>query len=357
LDTECATTTCPDPRKIEVTLIPSVDPGGVCPDTTFTVEIALAAPNGDLPSVRILRFDVAESSGLTVDDVVWDLPVSIDDFYLLEVALPLFTATYLAGSPFEDMIVDLTSVPQTVAQLTVTYTGGDAVLDVVGPVESGLEEGAYFMVGFEPVLEFSRGDGNVLGGTMSISEAACTDLHIVDSTPADGVIDARQPLDPATLEALGWDSVKITFDGNAEGLIPANFELTEVCEVGACDEVPPSVIAVEAVETVATVTFDRPIDPKAWTVVAVVGGDPADVVRLGYLPGDADSSRASSANDIVGIVEHVLANIAGDPPPLHQADTDRSDVIGGNDVITVIDLLNGAPPFESYWYAALPPLP
>ena len=47
LDTECATTTCPDPRGIEITLIPSLDPDGVCPNTTFTVDVALAAPTGD----------------------------------------------------------------------------------------------------------------------------------------------------------------------------------------------------------------------------------------------------------------------------------------------------------------------
>lgn len=357
VDTDCATTTCPDPREIEVTLIPSVNPAGVCPDTTFTVDIALAALDGDLPSVRTLRFDVAASSGLTVDDVVWDLPVSMDGLYVQEVTLPLFTATYLGTGPIEGMIVDLTSVPQVVAHLTVTYPGGDAVLDVVGPVEGGPDEGAYFMAGFEPVLEFRRGGGNVLGGAMSFSEAACTDLHIVDSTPGDGAIDARQPLDPDTLAVCGWTSVEITFDDNAESLIPANFELTEVCEAGACDGIPPTVMAVEAVGAVATVTFDRPIDPKAWTVVAVVGGDPADVVRLGYLPGDADGSLLSNANDVVVVVEHVRAADGGNPPPFHQADIDRSDSIRAVDITVLVDLLNGAAPFESYSMVGLPPMP
>ena len=242
-----------------------------------------------------------------------------------EISLPLFTATYLSTTRAEGMIVDLNSEPQVVAHLTVTYLSGAAVLDVVGPVESGPEEGAYFMVGFDPVLEFRRAYGNVLGGTLSISEAACTDLHIVESTPADGLIDARWPLDPVTLEVKGWDSVDITFNGDAGSLVPANFELTEVCEAGACDGVPPNVLAVDAVGPIATVTLDRPIDPKAWTILAVVGGDSTDVVRLGYLPADADSSRVSTANDIVMIVEHVNANVGGNPPPYHQADIDRSD--------------------------------
>jgi len=176
--------------------------------------------------------------------------------------------------------------------------------------------------------------------------------HITSSTPADGAIDARQPLDPNTLEAQGWSSVEITFDGPVDALTEAKFALEEVCNAGDCDGVAPDVDSVVAEGSVANLTLDRPLDPLTWTVISYVDGDENDVVRLGFMPADADGSSTSNANDIVAVVDGVAAG-----EPLHQYDIDRSGVVTANDIVVLIDLLNGAVPFETYFGKGLPAMP
>ena len=96
----------------------------------------------------------------------------------------------------------------------------------------------------------------------------------------------------------------------------------------------------------------RPLDPATWTTVTYHRGSAEDVIRLGYLPGDADGNLSSNANDIVEVVEDVQHG-----GPLHQFDIDRSGNLTANDFTVLIDLLNGAEPLESYWYKQPPPLP
>lgn len=176
--------------------------------------------------------------------------------------------------------------------------------------------------------------------------------HITSSDPADGAIDARQPLDPNTLEVQGWSSVQITFDGPVDALTEAKFTLEEVCNMGDCDGVAPGVDSVETNGGVASLTLDRPLDPLTWTVISYVDGNENDVVRLGFLPADADGSLTSNANDIVAVVDGVAAG-----EPLHQYDIDRTGTVTANDIVVLIDLLNGATPFEAYFGKGLPLMP
>lgn len=183
------------------------------------------------------------------------------------------------------------------------------------------------------------------------------ELHIVSSQPQDGSIDARQPIDTGTLQAQGWEQVEVTFDGPADALTPAKFGLAEVCVPGNCDEVTPGVVDVTAMGNTATVTFDRPIDPFAWTVLTYVDGDESDVVRLGFLPADADASRSANANDIVQVVDYVNETFGGGSPAAHQSDIDRSGAVTANDITVLIDLLNGAGVFDPCLEQTLPDLP
>jgi len=208
-------------------------------------------------------------------------------------------------------------------------------------------------------------------GAASLIEAAVDDFlvsaivcesapppHIVGSTPTDGSIDARVPVDPNTLQPQGWSSVQVSFDGAATSLTPGDFAVTEVCVPGACDEVPPAVASVVPAGNTATVVFNRPIDPKAWTALTLVGGDPTDRIRLGYLPADADGSRMSNANDIVQVINQINAVFGGATPVLHQSDINRSGTVTVADMLTLINLLNGVSPYpEAYFNAQLPALP
>ena len=182
-------------------------------------------------------------------------------------------------------------------------------------------------------------------------------IHIVSSDPPDGAIDARRDIDRTTLAEQGWSAVQITFDGNAEDLGTASFELDEVCDAGNCDGVPPSVSNVSGAGNSVTVSLNRPIDPKAWTVISYVDGDAGDLVRLGFLPADADSSGSSNANDVVAVIDMVSEGLSGGDPPLHECDIDRSGAVTANDITELIDLLNGAGAYDAYFEATLPELP
>ena len=181
-------------------------------------------------------------------------------------------------------------------------------------------------------------------------------MHIVASSPADGAIDARQPLDPSDLTAQGWSELTLTFDGDVSALVPTFFEVTEICEVGACDGVAPQIANMSGMGNEVTLTFDRPIDPVAWTQVAYLGGDANDVVRLGLLPADADASGTSNTFDVLVEVDLVNEALAGGSPAMELADTDRSGTVTLNDILRLIDLLNGTAPFDVYLNAQLPAL-
>ena len=204
----------------------------------------------------------------------------------------------------------------------------------------------------------SDGDVDLLdaAGSQELYTGGARPLCWVEgSAPADGWIDARQPIDNSVDQnPAGWREVEITFDSECEAsLIEAgDFSIAEVCEPGECDEVAPGVAGFAGAGDVGTLTLDRPIDPKAWTVITFHGEYADDVIRLGYLPGDADGSSVSNAGDIVEAVEGVSHG-----GPLHQFDIDRSGMLTQSDYVVLIDLLNGAEPFESYLYKQLPPWP
>ena len=83
------------------------------------------------------------------------------------------------------------------------------------------------------------------------------------------------------------------------------------------------------------------------------GADGRDLAQTrGNLSLPADGRGIAGANDIVEVVEGVMHG-----GPLHQFDIDRDGNLAADDITVLVDLLNGAEPFESYWYTALPPLP
>ena len=178
---------------------------------------------------------------------------------------------------------------------------------------------------------------------------------IAGSTPGDGWIDARQPLDDTVNQnPVGWDSIELTFHGGCEAssLTVADFSLAEVCEPGECDGSGPAIASYVGTGDTGTLTLDRPIDPMAWTVITYHGRHGDEFIRLGYLPADADGSGASQANDLLEVVD-----AAGECGRLHQYDIDRSGTVNATDITVLIDLHNGSGPFESYLGKRLPPLP
>ena len=361
--TDCATTNCPqppDPRVVDITLVPSVNPNNVCPGDTFTVEVLAASIDGDLMDIRLLQFDNSLTSGLTINSVTYDLQLTAPLLYLTDTANPtgVVQAAYTESYRVPGYIVDLTDTPQLIAELNVTYLGGDAELNVMGDPGAPVDQGLAFRAGFDPVLLFRQAEGNVSGGTLTFSQGPCTDLHIIASDPGDGWVDARVPADAQTGTPQGWTSLQLTFNGSPGNLTSADFSMAEVCLAGNCDGVPPAIDVVLPVSgNVVLVTLDRPIDPAAWTTIAYLGGDANDVVRLGFLPADADTSLTANTFDVLTEIDLITAAQGGSPVDQHVADIDRSGTISLNDLLVLIDLLNGAGVYDPYLAVSLPPMP
>ena len=186
---------------------------------------------------------------------------------------------------------------------------------------------------------------------------SCAQPHLVASDPADGWIDARQPIDPHTLAPQGWSTVVLTFDEPASTLSTADFVVTETCDAGACDGVPPLATDFFALGAEGLLVLDRPIDPRAWTRIAMATGRPDDRVRLGFLPGDASASGATNTTDILYLIDHVNVVLGGGTVDAHRSDIDRSGTVSLADILRLIDLINGSDPFDAYLGATLPSLP
>ena len=178
-----------------------------------------------------------------------------------------------------------------------------------------------------------------------------TCVTITAAFPASGSIDARQPheVNDAT-QVAGWTEVILLYQGPGS-LQLGDFTLTEV----GGDGVAPVVVAVTPFgPTVAGLTFSEPIEPGAWTVVT---HDPTGwQTCLGFLPADVNGDRLASTGDI-GVLIDAINGVLPAALPDHAVDIDRSGVISGQDILRLIDLLNGASEFEVWHTKSLPANP
>ncbi|MFQ5415073.1 MAG: dockerin type I domain-containing protein [Phycisphaerae bacterium] len=89
---------------------------------------------------------------------------------------------------------------------------------------------------------------------------------------------------------------------------------------------------------------------RAWTILTHIPSGTS--VRLGYLPADVNGNRASTATDVLALVDGL--NKVGDPLAIYQMDINRSGVANATDILRVIDLLNGAGVYDVWNGATLP---
>ena len=178
----------------------------------------------------------------------------------------------------------------------------------------------------------------------------CESISIVSSDPPDGAIDARQPSEPDGANPTGWSEVLLTFDGDTSALTVEDFTIT-LDPPG----VPPILAFVFPAGNDAVLQFGDfaadPIPPGHWTIITHNASESS--VRLGYLPADVNNDKLSNANDVLFLID-VLNGVISPAPPAYQTDTDRSGATNGNDVLRVIDLLNGAGVYDEYLNAELP---
>ena len=161
--------------------------------------------------------------------------------------------------------------------------------------------------------------------------------HVTQTDPPSGAIDARQPhaLDDP-LARFGWTEIVLTFACHISEPSPFDFVLTASDTERDAPEVE-NVVLLDG-HTVR-LEFSEPIDPGAWTIVT---HEPTGArVCLGYLPGDVTGDGLTAISDIAALIDSIN-RVEGLSRPPYAADIDRSGVVGPQDILRLIDLLNGA---------------
>ncbi len=193
--------------------------------------------------------------------------------------------------------------------------------------------------GFDELFGYGR--INAYAALSSITPS----LMIESSIPPDGAIDARQPYNPDGTDPAGWDSIDITFDGATAGMTAADFTIT-VDPAGTT----PSITAVTTDGDTVTLDFNMVIPDGAWTTIR--HNDSNMTVRLGNLPGDVDADGTTDAADLQDLIDWLDGS--GGPYDEWSTDINRSGSDSPEDILRLIDLLNGAHEYDAYLGVALP---
>ncbi|MBI1825372.1 MAG: S8 family serine peptidase [Planctomycetes bacterium] len=169
---------------------------------------------------------------------------------------------------------------------------------------------------------------------------------ITASDPPNRAIDARIPFDLDGTNPQGWYIVDLTVATDATALAPVDFLVYRHGASGGT----PFVSTIEATgPNTVTVTLNVYIKVQAWTTLQY---HTTGLVRLGYLPGDVNGNATSDASDVTALVDYLGG--VGDPLPEWSSDIDRSNATTPLDILTEIDLLNGAGSYNPFLNASLP---
>ncbi|MCH8253105.1 MAG: hypothetical protein IID36_11695 [Planctomycetes bacterium] len=202
--------------------------------------------------------------------------------------------------------------------------------------------------GLDGVLE---DDGSVATPVMPLADvdhngaANGSGIAIIFSFPPNGAIDAGVPFDSAGVPVGAWDSIAITFDGDASALTADDFAISVTLGT------PPSIVEVQHSGATVTLVLDSAIPAAAWTIFTHIESD--TFTALGFLPGDVNADCISTSNDILTLIDNFNGVI--DPLPIWSADVDRSGGVSASDVLRVIDLFNGAGEYDVWLGVVLCP--
>ncbi len=237
-----------------------------------------------------------------------------------------------------------------------SYKGDDVICDVdtcpAPPATGACCNGAVCSVTTEAGCAGAyKGDNVACDVNTCQALPQCT--AITGTDPTNCAIDARRPYPPNTPGTpQGWNYIDLTFDCDTTGQTIADYAVSV-----AANGTPPAVPAISSVIPTGTtirLNLNSPIPPGAWTCFTYT---PANLKKcIGFLPADANGDRTSSPADILVLVDN-LNGIRVPPLPLAQCDIDRSAICGAPDLLTEIDLLNGANNFGIWNAKNLPVCP
>lgn len=216
--------------------------------------------------------------------------------------------------------------------------GGGVMLSSAGNLElSGT-------IGQPDAGRLTGGGLTLVGGFWGVAEVAgppgpCT--QIVSSNPPDCAIDGRQPHPiGSTVPVQGFTTVEITLNPGCDASTLMTSDFTLSLTPGPLG--PMDIDSVTGAGNVATVMFNQPVPPQNWACVGLVGG--VGKSCMGLLPGDVNDSRASNAQDVTALINH-LNGVPGQVRPLFKVDMNRSNAANAQDIPQLINLLNGADQF------------
>ena len=195
------------------------------------------------------------------------------------------------------------------------------------------------------------------------SMAAVPDVVFADASgvpanpfdrPGNCAIDAREPHDLNNVnDRNGWNRMVMSFscDPATLGFSAGDLSVGTTPPNGA---IGISGANVDSVGNTVTITLNDKISPGEWTCISHLpsGGQWC----MGYLPANADQNLVSAANDINALI-NAINLVPGFKLPLYASDINRSGLTTGQDILRVIDLLNGAGDFDVWIAAGLPPCP
>ena len=177
-------------------------------------------------------------------------------------------------------------------------------------------------------------------GGLSVGE--CPPLPADAGTdPPNCAVDAGIPHDPNDAAAeLGIQTIEMTFDSDPSALTTADFEMNVLPFGGA-----PSVTDVTSVdEKTLRMTFSRIIDTNRYTCLRHKPSDRK--FCWGYLPADSDASTLSETDDVLALMDNLDGMFGPPPMPVVQCDINRSGGCTPQDVLSSVNLLNGASDFD-----------
>lgn len=177
-----------------------------------------------------------------------------------------------------------------------------------------------------------------------IIEIAENALAVMGSDPPTDAIDARQPGSPDGTRIDGWDRVTLLFSRDGSGLTPADFAI-EQSAPGRVPQVERVIVNGSRV----IVELDAVVTVGSWTRITHIASGTG--VRLGHLPGDVNGSRRVTAADILALLDHMDSAL---DLPIRRTDMDRNGRVDTDDVLRLLDLINGWDGYPAFLNRSLP---
>lgn len=262
--------------------------------------------------------------------------------------LALTTTADRAQSPNNDVgfgLINLPSALQTNCGVTYDVYWGPADSTPI-KICSGISQNFCpappmdFGVDYEWFVVENRPVGSIAGQGWTYS----TGCILQASIPANCDYETGQPHTPDDANAReGRDQVILLLDTANLNLRPSDFSVTD--ETGNA----PSVDSIQQNGATVTLNLTGPLSPGVWSIIALGGCETA----IGFFPGEINDDGVTDAGDVRSLIDV----LDGDATNASRSDLDRDGSVGPEDLLRLIDLINGGGEYEVYGGAITPECP